>query len=197
MHNALLFIVGVIAVLAGVPYIRDILRGKSKPNLATWSTWTLLNAIIVVSALAAGGAINTVVLGISYLMCSSSVLIIAFFKGTRKYTLFDGFCQSVAMLGVVLWQLSDNPNLALLSVIVADIFAIMPTYRHAYLHPDEETWITYLIGGFTSLALTALATSHSFAALSITIESALINLGLVGLILYRARVRRIANQSKV
>ncbi len=183
MRNILLTIVGIIEVIANIPYILNVLNGKSKPNLASWSTWTLLNAIIVVSAFAAGSAINTVVLGISFFVGSSTVLLIALFKGTRKYTLFDGVCQFVALLGVVLWQLSNNPNIALLLVVIVDIFAFIPTARHAYLYPSEETWITYCISGVMAIALTALATTPSFAALSITTESALLNLILVTIIL--------------
>lgn len=185
MRNWLLLLVGLVDVLASIPYIRDVLKGKSKPNLATWSTWSLLNAIIVISALAAGGAVNTVVMGGAFFMCSSTILLIAVFKGTRKYTLFDGVCQSIAMLGVLLWQLSNNPNLALLCVILADCFAIIPTFRHAYLQPREETWITYGISGLMAIVLTALATSPSFASLAVTIESGVINLLLTAVIIYR------------
>jgi hypothetical protein len=197
MRDILLLMIGVISVAGSVPYIRNVLRGKSKPNLVTWSTWSLLNIIIVVSALAAGGATNTVVMGASFFIVSSTILCIALFKGTRKYSLFDGVCQGLAILGVVLWQLSNNPNIALLFVILADCFAIIPTYRHAYLYPHEETWITYLIGGLVALALTALATPHTFASLAVTIESALINLLLTGLILVQGTKQRTAKMAKV
>lgn len=181
--------------MASVPYMRDALKGKSKPNLATWSTWSLLNAIIVVSALAAGDAINTVVMGAAFFIGSTTILLIAIFKGTRKYTLFDGACQAFALLGVVLWQLSNNPNIALLFVILVDFFAIAPTFRHAYLHPHEETWITYAVSGLLAFVLTAMATSLSFASLAVTIESGVINLLLTGVIISRASRQSIkANQ---
>jgi energy-converting hydrogenase Eha subunit E len=145
MRNILLIIVGIIDVLANVPYIIDSLRGKTRPNMATWSTWSLINLIIVVAALAAGGAINTVVLGLTYFAGSFSILIIGIFRGTRKYTKFDVICQAIALMGVVLWQLQGNPNLALITVIIVGEIAALPTIRHAYRYPEEETWLTFAI----------------------------------------------------
>jgi hypothetical protein len=186
MRNLALFLIGAMNVLAAIPYIIDVLKGKSKPNIASWATWSLLNAIIAVSALAAGDAVNTVVLGFSYFIGSSSVLLLAIFKGTRKYTAFDAVCQSTAVLSLVLWRLTNDPNAALYLVILVDIFAFLPTFRHAWYFPQEETWVTYAISGLTALALTAMATTHSFASLAVTLESGVVCLSLTGLILIRA-----------
>ena len=187
MRNIALLIVGIIDILANIPYIRHTWSGKTKPNIASWSTWTLLNGIIVASAIAAGGALNTVVLAGSFFVGSSSILVLGIFKGTRKYTLFDAVCQAVALLGVVLWQLSSNPNIAMFFALMIDIFAVFPTFRHAYLHPHEETWATYCISGLMAIAITALATSFSFAALAIPIESVVVNLALTGMIIVRGQ----------
>ncbi len=187
MRNALLVAVAIVEFLAGVPYFLDVIKGKNKPNIASWSTWTLLNGIIIVSALAAGGALNTVVLGVSLFAVSSTILILGLFKGTRKYTKFDALCQSIAIAGILLWQLTDNPNYALLFVIITDVFALTPTVRHAFTHPHEETAITYFILGCMALVLTALASPRTFASLAITIESAALNLGLASLVFVRER----------
>lgn len=185
MRNELLITVAVVEILGNIPYIRDAYSGKSKPNIASWSTWTLLNLIIIGAGIASKDAMNTVVLGLTYLFGSGSVLAIAIYRGTRKYTLFDGICQAIAILGIILWQLTGNPNIAFLFVIGIDIFAILPTFRHAYLHPHEETWVTFLVSGFVAAALTALATQRSFAALAIPIDSVIVNFGVVFVVLYR------------
>lgn len=185
MRNLLLVIAGIMSLLSGLPYIFDSLKGKTKPNIASWSTWTLINGIAAVAALAAGGATNTVMLGFSYFVGSLTILLIAILKGTRKYTLFDGACQLIAVGGLVFWQISHEPNIALLFAITADIFASMPTIRHAYLYPGEETWITYAIAGMGAFLFLCLATSFSFAALAIPISFFLINSLLTTIILYR------------
>jgi len=185
MRIFLLVIIAIVDLLANYPYLRDVIKGKTKPNIASWSTWTLINIIIVVAAIAAGGAINTVVLGATYLVGSLSILLVGIFKGTRKYTLFDGICQTVAILGVVLWQLTNNPNIALLFVLIVDISAVTPTVRHAYKYPHEETWATFAIASVGALGLVALATSFSFASLAIPIEATIVNALLAGIIISR------------
>jgi hypothetical protein len=187
MRNILIAIVVAIDFLANLPYIFDALKGRTKPNLASWSTWTLINFIVVIAALASGGAMNTVLLAASYAAGSTAILIIALVRGTRKYTLFDGICQVIALGGIVLWRLIDDPNAALLTVIFVDVFAVLPTIRHAHKYPYEETWLTFAFAAVGAFLLTLLATSASFAALAFPIEAAVVNGGLAGLILYRRK----------
>ena len=189
MRNVLLLVAGVISCIASIPYIIDAFKGKTKPNIASWSTWSLLNTIIIVAALASHDAMNTVILGASYLFGSLTILLIAIFKGTRKYTLFDGVCQAVAIIGVILWQLANNPNIALLFVILVDVSAVLPTLRHAYRYPKEETWLTFALAAFAALLLTCLATNRTFAALAITIEATVVNSLLATVIVYRQKTK--------
>lgn len=188
MRNLLFGIIIVIDLLANLPYILDSLKGKTKPNLASWSTWTLVNAIVAIAALSAGDAMNTVILAASYLVGSTAILLIAVFKGTRKYTMFDGVCQALALTGVVLWQLADNPNIALLFAILVDAFAMLPTLRHAYFHPWEETWITFAIASFGAFALLAFAESANFASLAFPIEAGIV-CGSIAIVTFYRRKR--------
>jgi hypothetical protein len=187
MRNVLLVIVGLVDLAANFPYIRDALKGKTKPNIASWSTWTLINGIAAVAALAAGGALNTVISGASYFVGSLSILIIGIFKGTRKYTKLDIFCQAIAIVGVGLWQLSNNPNIALVFAIVADICAVIPTLRHAYFYPGEETWATFAIASAGALVLLCLSSTISFASLAIPIDFFLANTLIASVIIYRGK----------
>jgi hypothetical protein len=185
MRNVLLIFFAIVDLAANYPYIRDSLKGKTKPNIASWSTWTLINGIAVVAALAAGGAVNTAILAAGYFVGSLTILFIGIFKGTRKYTLLDGFCQFIALVGVVLWQVSNDPNFALIFAIVADVFAIIPTIRHAYLYPNEETWATFAIAGVAAVVFIGLTTAISFAALAIPIDFFVANAVITFVILHR------------
>ncbi len=187
MRNLLLVLVGILDLSANFPYIRDSLKDKTKPNVASWSTWTLINGIAALSALAAGEATNTVILGASYFIGSFTILLIALFRGTRKYTFVDGICQALAVTGVILWQISNNPNIALAFAILADVFAVIPTVRHGYLYPNEETWLTFAIASMGALAFIGLASSISFASLAIPIEFFLANASIASVILFRKK----------
>jgi hypothetical protein len=53
--------------------------------------------------------------------------------------------QPAAVLGIILWALTDNPNLAILFSLAADLFAGIPTVIKSYKHPETESWIAYAI----------------------------------------------------
>lgn len=181
-------------LFANVPYILDSLKGKTKPNIASWSTWTLINGITIFAALNAGGAINTVILGFTYFVATLLILLIAVFKGTRKYTLFDGICQFLAIIGLILWQLSGNPNIALLFVIISGEIAAIPTFKHSYNHPNEETLSSFAIASLVAIVFVLLATTISFASLAVPIDLFIGN-GIIAMIIYLRRKKlRLSNQ---
>lgn len=186
MRNLILIIAGIIDLLANVPYIKDSLSSKTKPNTASWSTWTLINGIIIVAAINAGGAINTVFLGFTYFLGTLIILIVALFRGTRRYTLFDRICQLLAIVGVLLWQFSGNPNIALLFVIVAGEIAAIPTFRHAYLYPREETLSSFVVASFVAIVFVCLAPTISFASLAVPIDLVIGN-GVISATIYLKR----------
>src|SRR4051812_14309329 len=49
------YISGIGMLLTAVPYIRDMLRGKTKPERASWFIWALLMAVSAFSQIAKGG----------------------------------------------------------------------------------------------------------------------------------------------
>jgi len=186
MRNLVLVIAGIADLLANVPYIKDSLKGKTKPNTASWSTWALINGITVIAAINAGGATNTVILGFTYFLATLTILLIALFRGTRKYTILDGTCQFLAIVGVILWQFSGNPNVALLFVIVSGEVAAIPTFRHAYGYPHEETLSSFVMASLIAVIFVCLATTASFASLAVPIDLVIGN-GIIATIIYLKR----------
>ena len=53
--------------------------------------------------------------------------------------------MGAAIFGLLLWFLTDNPNLAILFALTADLFAALPTVIKSYKHPETESWIAYAI----------------------------------------------------
>jgi hypothetical protein len=57
----------------------------------------------------------------------------------------DYYLMAAAIVGIVLWALTDNANLAILFSLLADMLAGLPTLIKAYRHPRSESWIAYAI----------------------------------------------------
>lgn len=51
----------------------------------------------------------------------------------------DYYLMAAAIVGIILWAITDNPNLALLFSLLADMLASIPTLIKAYRYPPSST----------------------------------------------------------
>lgn len=154
----------VLVVISGLPYLRDTLRGKTKPNIVSWFTWTLLTAIGGTIALIEG-ELGIAMLTYANTLSTGSIVIAGLRYGYAEMGWFDAVCQLAAIAAIGVWQLMDSPLAALLIVIVTDAIGLLPTLRHSYLKPGEETLSAYLLVAAGSAL--ALLTLDSFAAINL------------------------------
>jgi len=65
MRNVIALLAGIISFTSALPYIYDTARGKTHPNVVTWLTWTLLNAINTIAAIRTGNVQTALLTGFS------------------------------------------------------------------------------------------------------------------------------------
>lgn len=136
----------VIASLGGLYYLYETIRGKSKPNRVTWLLWGVFPMITFVAQRAQG------VEGVSWASFVAGftpfLIVGASFLNRKAYWLskpVDYICMAVGLAGIGLWAITNNPNLAILFSIAADMSAGIPTVNKSYKHPETESWIAYAI----------------------------------------------------
>lgn len=144
MRADLVFIAGIITIISPLPYIRDSLKGKTHPNLVTWFTWTLLNGITAAAAWSAG-ARQTAIFMTAASIATFAIVLSGLRYGLKQYTKFDISCQAAALVGLVLWKLTNDPSIAVAINVVTDFVGLLPTIRHAWKAPHAETWQTFVI----------------------------------------------------
>ena len=146
-----------LTIVSALPYMRDIVKGRTKPNLVTWTTWTLLTGIATAAAFSADEYIATIYAGAVTLQ-TVLIVLLALRYGYVKYTLFDVACQVAAIVGIVLWQIFNSPTIGVIAAVVIDFIGALPTFRHAWRKPKEETWQAFALvalgGAFAVAALT-------------------------------------------
>ena len=145
MREALAIIGAVIAALGTVPYLVDIVRGKTKPNIVTWLTWTMLTAISGAAALVAGEP-KTAAFLFGNSLCTGLVVVLGLKYGTAKFSRFDVACQVSAVLGLVFWLVFNSPTIGIVVPLVVAFIGALPTVRHSWLKPAEETWQAFMVG---------------------------------------------------
>jgi hypothetical protein len=139
----------IIGSLGGFYYLYETIVGKAQPNRITWLLWGIFPMVIFVAQRVQG------VEGLSwasFVAGFTPLLVVAasFFnkKAYWKSEPRDYYLMAAAIIGIMLWAVTDNPNVALLFSLLADMLASMPTLIKAYRHPRSESWIAYVISTF-------------------------------------------------
>jgi hypothetical protein len=139
----------IIGSLGGFYYLYETILGKAQPNRITWLLWGIFPLVIFAAQRAQG------VEGVSWASFAAGftpLLIVAasFFnkKAYWKSEPRDYYLMAAACFGIILWVITDKPNLALLFSLLADVLASIPTLIKSYRHPHSESWIAYAVSAF-------------------------------------------------
>jgi hypothetical protein len=139
-------LLGVLAGLAGIadtiPYVRDIVRGTTRPHRGTWLIWGVL-AIVVFLSQRADGASWSLILAGSQAVVTSLVFLLAIRHGEGGMSAPDVALIAMAGGGVIGWIVADEPLIAIAGVIVADVVAAAMMTPKTYRDPDSETLATF------------------------------------------------------
>jgi hypothetical protein len=145
MQAAFGVIAGILALVATVPYLRDIVRGSTKPQRATWMIWTTLSFVVFASQWASG-ATWSLALTAGQAIAGGTVFALALRRGVGGVSRIELALLGLAGLGVVGWLLAGNPVVATCSVVAADLIAVALMLPKTYRQPRSETLSTYAIG---------------------------------------------------
>jgi hypothetical protein len=182
----------IITAIAVVPYVRDMLRGSTRPNIVTWGLWLLIHFIFVPAQLSAGASWS-IVLPLTEMCTVALVFLLAVFGyGYKKYGLLDGVCLVVALAAIALWQLTNAPIVALVLSVGADLIATVPTLAKSYKDPYSETPSAYLLVVVSSILAGASTTLYDVPNLIWPVYIGLLNATVLTLILLgrKARLKR-------
>lgn len=136
----------VIGSVGGLYYLYDTIVGKAKPNRVTWLLWGIFPLIIFVAQRVQG------VTGLSWTSFVAGftplLVVAASFFNTKAYWKTerrDYYLMAAAILGIILWGITDDPNLAILFSLLADLLAGVPTIFKAYRYPESESRLAYAV----------------------------------------------------
>src|SRR5665213_489076 len=178
VRNIIAAIAGILALLDVSPYLIDIVKRKTKPNIVSWFTWTLLLAIGTAAAFSAHQD-RSAFLTLGDAFGTTMVLILGLKFGIAKFTWFDGLCQIAAVIGLVLWLVFNSPAIAIVAMVSIDFIASLPTIKHSWESPNEETWEAFAITVFASTLTILSLTAFSTVSLTFPIYLLLSNLAIV------------------
>ena len=168
---------GILAVVGPIPYIRDTLKGNTRPNQVSWFIWVILLVIALTSQIASGGK-DSLLFIYGDLIGTGIILSLSFFRGERKWHWVDRWSLVGAGLGLLLWYVFNAPVLALAMTIFIDFCGAIPTLRKSFMNPESETLSTWLIVGTGALFSTLAVGELNITLLIYPLYLMLINFGI-------------------
>lgn len=182
----LIILSGILAAMSSLPYLIDVVKHKTKPRIATWTTWTVMKIIACVAALIDHQYVTSILLLIS-LTGTLSIVILGWEFGDRKISHVDTVCLIGVVIGLILWFIFNSPAVAVLAAIVIDLIGGIPTIIHSWKNPHEETWTSFLVSFFAATFMLSTVTEWRIAAYAFPMYLVIANMSFLLLILIRRR----------
>ncbi len=110
---------GILAILGYIPYIKDTLQLKTKPQRTTFLIWSILGAIAFFSQLAKG-ALYSLWLPGSETLLTVAVFLLSLKRGVGGFNKKDYIALVVTLIGLLVWYYTKEAAVALYSVIIVD-----------------------------------------------------------------------------
>ena len=118
-------------------YVWATIRGHARPNAVTWLLWGLIP--LIAAAAQAGESPRAAAVSVALAAGPLVIAVVAMARVRAPHvTCCSLVCAGVAAAGVVLWQVTDDPLLAIGCCIAADAAAAMPTLWKAWRDPASE-----------------------------------------------------------
>lgn len=186
MKTFLITLSSVLTLVSAIPYVVAIVKGKTKPRIVSWLTWSLLTGIACAASFADKQYPSAILMFFATLE-TLTVVALGLRKGDHKFERFDVVCQASAIVGLVLWLFFNSPTIAVVASLAIDLVGALPTLKHSWQKPGEETALTFFLAGIGGLCTVLVVESWKITAIAYPMYIAFVNLLTVAIILGRNR----------
>ncbi len=176
--------------LGYIPYVRDIIKGKTTPHAYTWFIFGLVTAFVFALQVTAGagvGSLVTLVISISVFI----IFVLSLFKGEKHITHSDTVFFILALVAFILWVVAKQPVLSVVLLSTINALAFAPTIRKSWNKPFSETMSTYIVNA-TRHGISLLALEHyNIITYLFPLSAAFVTFSFVVILIIRRRIVRI------
>lgn len=193
MGKDLLAAAGIVVTVAiFAPYVRDILRGTTRPHVFSWVIWALGTAVVFFAQLAGGAGVGAWAIGVSAAITATVAVLAWLRRGDMVITRTDWAFFVAALSALPCWFLTADPLWAVVILTVVDLVGFGPTIRKGWSHPRDESASFFALAAFRNL-LVVLALEH-YSTTTVLFPAA-VGLGcalLAAMLLWRRRIPAVA-----
>ena len=180
---------GVLAAVVGiadtVPYVRDTLGRSTRPHRGTWLIWAVLAIVVCLSQRADGASWSLVMAG-TQVVVTTAIFVLAIRLGTGGVSAIDALMIGVAAAGVAGWLVVNEPMVATLCVVGADLIAAAMMVPKTYRDPHSETLSTFALASLGGALAVGAVGGVEVSLLVYPVYYCLVN-GAMALLIHRRR----------
>ncbi len=143
MKEAFAIVAVLLAIAGGIPYLREILKGRVQPHPYTWLVGTIVSGIIVFGQIAKGAGVG-VLPTIAAEIFTVIIFLFSLRFGFKGITKGDTFFLTLALLGVAAWVYTKDPTLSVIIAVGIDLVSLVPTFRKTWAYPRTEAPVLFV-----------------------------------------------------
>ena len=142
-------IIGIVAIILTfigyVPYLRDVIKGKTIPHVYSWFLWGFVTLIAFAIQVSTGGGIGAFVTLTAAVMCVVVFTLGIKNKAKRQITKIDTLFFILALVALGFWLIARQPVISAILATGIDLLGYAPTVRKSWNKPHSETLSFYFL----------------------------------------------------
>lgn len=120
------------------------MKGEAKPHRTTRFVILVITVVATISLFAQHDRVAIWLIGIASVF-SMVIFLLSLKYGMGGWAKKDIFCLLIALGGIVLWQTTKDPALALYASIASDLTGMVPTLIKTFRLPHTEVWTVFFL----------------------------------------------------
>jgi len=181
----ILSIIAIAMMVVGyIPYLRDTIKGKTKPHVFSWFVGVIIAFVafgIQFQSQSGPGMYVTLSAG----MVGLVILFFALKNKDKDITRMDYVYLALSMVSLMLWLFAKRPVLSMIFIVLTEILSFIPTIRKSWHAPYTETLSSYITNFFRFIIAILALKNYSFVSVGYPATWLLLNGGFALLLMYR------------
>jgi hypothetical protein len=141
-REILVIFASLLALIGNIPYLLDVIKGRVKPHPYTWFIWSIVSCVVFFGQVAKGAGLGAIPTAVSEVF-TIIIFLFSIKYGFKNPPKIDKYFLALAVLGLIPWFLTKDPTISVITVVVIDLIAFIPTLRKTYCYPKSETPLLY------------------------------------------------------
>lgn len=134
-----------LTLVAFIPYIYSIRRGRINPHVLSWIIWGVTTIIVFGAQLQDRGGVGAWPIGISGVITLYVAFLAYLRRGDITVTNADWMFFVTAILSLPLWYITSDPLWAVILLTIVELLGFFPTIIKSYNHPFHESLLFFAL----------------------------------------------------